>query len=227
MTLVTLLPPSPPPPPLPLPPAAQPYIYYYESAPLPTIAYPVSPRYLPHFHAAAAAAAASIVVCVRLAPSPTATAAAYSQFRAHHAHSHSMMTVHMRALSPVVVDTFAPIVIAASGGGGGGAGDSLQSNESMLPSPPNLLSAGSGLPAPSSLSSRCDVGINLIRWEDGSGRQWRGQGRGWHHHHRCQTRSCQDRGSLGGYTGQEGAARWRCRFTACVGAVAALSTHSL
>ena len=138
--------------------------------------YPVSPRYLPRFHAAAAAAAASIVVRVRLAPSPTATAAAYSQFCAHHAHSHSMTTVHVRAPSPVVVDTFTPIVIAASGGGGGGTGDSLQSNESMLPSPLNLLSAGSGLPAPSSLSSRCDAGINLIRWEDGSGR--RGEDKG-------------------------------------------------
>jgi len=157
MALVTPLPPSPPPPPIP---AAQPYVYY-ESAPSPTMAYPVSPRYPPRFHAAAAAAAASIAARVRLAPSPTATPTAHSQFRARHAHSHSMTTVHARTPSPVV-DTFAPIV--ASGGG-----DSLQSNGSVSPSPPDSLSAGSGSPAPSSLSSQCDAGVDLIRWEDGGG----------------------------------------------------------
>ena len=175
IALVTPLPPSPPPPPLPLPPAAQPYVYY-ESAPSPTIAYPVSPRYPPRFHAAAAAAAASIAARVRLAPSPTATPTAHSQFRTHHAHSHSMTTVHARTPSPVVVDTFAPIVVAASGGGGGG--DSLQSNGSMSPSPPDSLSAGSGSPAPSSLSSQCDAGVDLIRWEDGGGGEGDGDGEG-------------------------------------------------
>lgn len=163
MALVTPLPPSPPPPPLP---ATQPYVYY-ESAPSPTIAYPVSPRYPPRFHAAAAAAAASIAARVRLAPSPTATPTAHSQFRVRHAHSHSMTTVHARTPSPVV-DSFAPIV--ASGG------DSLQSNGSVSPSPPDSLSAGSGSPAPSSLSSQCDASVDLIRWEDGGGGGGEGEG---------------------------------------------------
>ena len=158
MALVTPLPPSPPPPPIP---AAQPYVYY-ESAPSPTIAFPVSPRYPPRFQAAAAAAAASIAARARQAPSPTATPTAHSQFRARHAHSHSMTTVHARTPSPSV-DTFAPIVSVASGG------DSLQSNGSVSPSPPDSLSAGSGSPAPSSLSSQCDAGVDPIRWEDGGG----------------------------------------------------------
>lgn len=162
MALVTPLPPSPPPPPLP---SAQPYVYY-ESAPSPTVAYPVSPRYPPRFHAAAAAAAASISARVRLAPSPTATPTAHSHFRVRHAHSHSLTTVHARTPSPVV-DTFVPIV--ASGG------DSLQSNCSVSPSPPDSLSVGSGSPVPSSLSSQCDAGVDLVQWEDGGGGDGQGE----------------------------------------------------
>ncbi|KAH9056832.1 hypothetical protein EDB87DRAFT_1686845 [Lactarius vividus] len=85
--VMTPLPPSPSPP---SPPSSQPYVYY-ESAPSPTIAYPVSPRYPPRFHAAAIAAA-SVAARVRLAPSPTATPTAHSHFHIHHAHSHSMTT---------------------------------------------------------------------------------------------------------------------------------------
>jgi len=155
MAVMTPLPPSPPPPPLS---SAQPYVYY-ESAPSPTTAYPVSPRYPPRFHAAAAAAASSIAARVRLAPSPTATPTAHSRFRVHHAHSHSMTTVHARTPSPVPVpDSFAPRT---------GCGDSMQSTGSVSPSPPDSLSAGSDSPAPSSLSSQCDVGVDLVRWEEG------------------------------------------------------------
>jgi len=154
MAVMTPLPPSPPPPPLS---SMQPYIYY-ESAPSPTIAYPVSPRYPPRFHAAAAAAAASSMAArVRLAPSPTATPTAYSQFRIHHAHSHSLSTVHARTPSPV------PDAIATHVG----CGDSVQSTGSVSPSPPDSLSAGSGSPSPSSLSSQCDAGVDLVRWEEG------------------------------------------------------------
>ncbi|KAH9964898.1 hypothetical protein BC827DRAFT_1153839 [Russula dissimulans] len=153
MAVMTPLPPSPPPPPLP---SAQPYVYY-ESAPSPTIAYPVSPRYPPRFHAAAAAAAASIAARVRLAPSPAATPTAHSQFRIRHTHSHSISTVHARSPSP--------------GAGGFTAsvprGDSVQSTGSTSPSPPDSLSAGSDSPAPSSMSSQCDVGVDLARWEEG------------------------------------------------------------
>ncbi|KAI9508040.1 hypothetical protein F5148DRAFT_1368071 [Russula earlei] len=35
------------------------------------------------------------------------------------------------------------------------------------PSPPDSLSAGSDSPSPSSMSSQCDVGVDLVRWEDG------------------------------------------------------------
>ena len=155
MAVMTPLPPSPPPPPLS---SMQPYVYY-ESAPSPTIVYPVSPRYPPRFHAAAAAAAAasSMAARVRLAPSPTATPTAHSQFRAHHAHSHSLTTVHARTPSPVP-DAFATRV---------GCGSSVQSTGSVSPSPPDSLSAGSGSPSPSSLSSQCDAGVDLIRWEEG------------------------------------------------------------
>jgi hypothetical protein len=152
MAIMTPLPPSPPP--LPLT-SAQPYVYY-ESAPSPTIAYPVSPRYPPRFHAAAAAAA-SIAARVRLAPSPTATPTAHSQFRVRHAHSHSMTTVHARTPSPAA-ETFGPTVAS---------GDSVQSTGSVSPSPPDSVSAGSGSPAPSSLSSQCDAGVDLVRWEEG------------------------------------------------------------
>jgi hypothetical protein len=154
MALMTPLPPSPPPPPLSSP---HPYVYY-ESTPSPTIAFPVSPRYPPRFHAAAAAAAAaSISARVRLAPSPTATPTAYSQFRVRHAHSHSMTTVHARTPSPIT-GTFAPTVASV---------DSVQSIGSVSPSPPDSLSAESGSPAPSSLSSQCDVGVDLVGWEEG------------------------------------------------------------
>ena len=37
----------------------------------------------------------------------------------------------------------------------------------VSPSPPDSLSAGSGSPAPSSLSSQCDAGVDLVRWEEG------------------------------------------------------------
>jgi terminal uridylyltransferase len=156
MAVMTPLPPSPPPPPLS---SLQPYVYY-ESAPSPTMVYPVSPRYPPRFHAAAAAAAAaasSVAARVRLAPSPTATPTAYSQFRVHHAHSHSLTTVHARTPSPVP-DAFATRI---------GCGDSVQSTGSVSPSPPDSLSAGSGSPSPSSLSSQCDAGVDLVRWEEG------------------------------------------------------------
>lgn len=152
MAVMTPLPPSPPPPPLP---SVQPYVYY-ESAPSPTLVYPVSPRYPPRFHAAAAAAASSMAR-VRLAPSPTATPTAHSQFRVHHAHSHSLTTVHARTPSPVP-DAFATRV---------GCSDSVQSTGSVSPSPPDSLSAGSGSPSPSSLSSQCDAGVDLVRWEEG------------------------------------------------------------
>ena len=153
MAVMTPLPPSPPPPPL-----SSPYVYY-ESAPSPTMVYPVSPRYPPRFHAAAAAAAAaaSVAARVRLAPSPTATPTAHSQFRIHHAHSHSLTTVHARTPSPVP-DAFATRV---------GCGDSVQSTGSASPSPPDSLSAGSDSPSPSSLSSQCDAGVDLVRWEEG------------------------------------------------------------
>ena len=149
MAVMTPLPPSPPPPPLS---STQPYVYY-ESAPSPTMAYPVSPRYPPRFHAAAAAAAAR----VRMAPSPTATPTAHSQFRVHHAHSHSLTTVHARTPSPVP-GTFASRI---------GCGDSTQSTGSVSPPSPDSLSAGSDSPAPSSLSSQCDAGVDLVRWEEG------------------------------------------------------------
>ncbi len=158
LAIMTPLPPSPPLAPLP---SAQPYVYY-ESAPSPTIAYPVSPRYPPRFHAAAAAAAASIAARVRLAPSPTATPTAHSQSRVRHAHSHSMTTVHARTSSPVPDAFAAPAPLVASGG------DSVQSTGSASPSPPDSLSAGSGSPVPSSLSSQCDAGVDLIRWEEGA-----------------------------------------------------------
>jgi len=156
MAVMTPLPPSPPPPPLP---SAQPYVYY-ESAPSPTIAYPVSPRYPPRFHAAAAAAAASIAARVRLAPSPTATPTAHSQFRMRHGHSQSVSTVHARSPSPSpgATDAFTASVAR---------GDSVQSTGSISPSPPDSLSAGSDSPAPSSMSSQCDVGVDLVRWEGG------------------------------------------------------------
>jgi hypothetical protein len=150
------LPPSPPPPPLP---SVQPYVYY-ESAPSPTLVYPVSPRYPPRFHAAAAAAAAaaaSSMARVRLAPSPTATPTAHSQFRVHHAHSHSLTTVHARTPSPVP-DAFTNRV---------GCSDSVQSTGWISPSPPDSLSAESDSPSPSSLSSQCDASVDLVRWEDG------------------------------------------------------------
>ena len=155
MAVMTPLPPSPPPPPLS---SVQPYVYY-ESAPSPTVVYPVSPRYPPRFHAAAAAAAAasSMAARVRLAPSPTATPTAHSQFRVHHAHSHSVTTVHART-PPPVPDVFASRV---------GCGDSVQSNGSVSPSPPDSLSVGSDSPSPSSLSSQCDAGVDLVRWEEG------------------------------------------------------------
>jgi terminal uridylyltransferase len=156
MAVMTPLPPSPPPPPLS---SVQPYVYY-ESAPSPTIVYPVSPRYPPRFHAAAAAAAAaasSMTARVRLAPSPTATPTAHSQFRVHHTHSHSLTTVHARTPSPVP-DAFATRV---------GCGDSVQSTGSVSPSPPDSLSVGSDSPSPSSLSSQCDAGVDLVRWEEG------------------------------------------------------------
>ena len=156
MAIMTPLPPSPPPPPPPLS-SAQPYVYY-ESAPSPTLlAYPVSPRYPPRFHAAAAAAAASMAARVRLAPSPTTTPTAQSQFRVRHAHSHSITTVHARTPSPITV-AFPPHAVC---------GDSVQSTGSVSSSPPDSLSAGSGSPAPSSLSSQCDAGVELIRWEEG------------------------------------------------------------
>jgi hypothetical protein len=154
MAVMTPLPPSPPP--LPLS-SVQPYVYY-ESAPSSTTVYPVSPRYPPRFHAAAAAAAASSMAArVRLAPSPTATPTAHSQFRVHHAHSHSLTTVHARTPSPVP-DAFATRV---------GCGDSVQSTGSVSSSPPDSLSAGSDSPSPSSLSSQCDAGVDLVRWEEG------------------------------------------------------------
>jgi terminal uridylyltransferase len=152
LAVMTPLPPSPPPPLL----TTQPYVYY-ETAPSPTIAYPVSPRYPPRFHAAAAAAAASMAARVRLAPSPTATPTAHSQFRARHAHSHSMTTIHARTPSPAT-ETFASRAAC---------GDSVQSTGSTSPpSPPDSLSAGSGSPVPSSLSSQCDAGFDLVRWEE-------------------------------------------------------------
>lgn len=153
MAVMTPLPPSPPPPPLS---SAQPYVYY-ESAPSPTMAYPVSPRYPPRFHAAAAAAASSMAARVRMAPSPTATPTAHSQFRIHHAHSHSMTTVHARTPSPAS-EAFAPRI---------GCDDRLQSTGSITPSSPDSLSGGSDSPAPSSLSSQCDAGVDLVRWEEG------------------------------------------------------------
>jgi terminal uridylyltransferase len=152
MAVLTPLPPSPSPPPLH---SVQPCVYY-ESAPSPLIAYPVSPRYPPRFYAAAAAAAASAAARGRLAPSPTATPKAHSHFRVRHAHSHSMTTVHARTPSPSP-RTFAPPT----------CGDSVQSNGSASPSPPDSGSAGSGSPAPSSLSSQCDAGVDLVRWEEG------------------------------------------------------------
>lgn len=155
MAVMTPLPPSPPPPPLS---SVQPYVYY-ESAPSPTMVYPVSPRYPPRFHAAAAAAAAasSMAARVRLAPSPTATPTVHSQFRVHHAHSHSLTTVHARTPSPVP-DAFATRV---------GCGDSVQSIGSLPSSPPDSLSAESDSPSPSSLSSQFDAGVDLVRWEEG------------------------------------------------------------
>jgi hypothetical protein len=153
MAVMTPLPPSPPPP---LLSSVQPYVYY-ESAPSPTIVYPVSPRYPPRFHAAAAAAASSMAARVRLAPSPTATPTAHSQFRVQHAHSHSLTTVHARTPSPVP-DVFATRV---------GCRDSVQSTGSVSPSPPDSLSVGSDSPSPSSVSSQCDAGIDLVRWEEG------------------------------------------------------------
>ncbi|KAH9177283.1 hypothetical protein EDB89DRAFT_1528371 [Lactarius sanguifluus] len=168
--VMTPLPPSPSPPP---PKSSQPYVYY-ESAPSPTIAYPVSPRYPPRFHHAAAIAAASVAARVRLAPSPTATPTAHSHFRIHHAHSHSMTTVHARTPSPRT-----GVFTNRS------RGDSAQSTGSASPSPPDSLSAGSDSPAPSSLSSQCDTGADLVRWDgeedgapdvDGGGKVggWRG-----------------------------------------------------
>ena len=145
MAVMTPLPPSPP------LSSTHPYVYY-ESAPSPTMAYPVSPRYPPRFHAAAAAAAR-----VRMAPSPTATPTAHSQFRVHHAHSHSMTTVHARTPSPVP-DAFVARI---------GCGESTQSTGSVSPPSPDSLSAGSDSPAPSSLSSQCDAGVDLVRWEEG------------------------------------------------------------
>ncbi|KAI9459926.1 hypothetical protein BJY52DRAFT_1186228 [Lactarius psammicola] len=149
--VMTPLPPSPSPPP---PQSSQPYVYY-ESAPSPTIAYPVSPRYPPRFHAAAIAAA-SVAARARLAPSPTATPTAHSHFQIHHAHSHSMTTVHARTPSPRT-GVFANRQ----------RGDSTQSTGSASPSPPDSLSAGSDSPAPSSLSSQCDAGADVVRWEQG------------------------------------------------------------
>ncbi|KAH9003824.1 hypothetical protein EDB86DRAFT_3072948 [Lactarius hatsudake] len=168
--VMTPLPPSPSPPP---PKSSQPYVYY-ESAPSPTIAYPVSPRYPPRFHHAAAIAAASVAARARVAPSPTATPTAHSHFQIHHAHSHSMTTVHARTPSPRT-----GVFTNRS------RGDSNQSTGSASPSPPDSLSAGSDSPAPSSLSSQCDAGADLVRWEgeedgapdvDGGGKVggWRG-----------------------------------------------------
>lgn len=151
MAVMTPLPPSPSPPP---PQPSQPYVFY-ESAPSPTIAYPVSPRYPPRFHAAAIAAA-SVAARARLAPSPTATPTAHSHFQIHHAHSHSMTTIHARTPSPrkgVYINR--------------PRGDSTQSTGSTSPSPPDSLSAGSDSPAPSSLSSQCDAGADLVGWEQG------------------------------------------------------------
>ncbi len=151
MAVMTPLPPSPSPPP---PQSSQPYVYY-ESTPSPTIAYPVSPRYPPRFHAAAIAAA-SVAARARLAPSPTATPTAHSHFQIHHAHSHSMTTVHARTPSP-----------RTGAFTNRARGDSTQSTGSASPSPPDSLSAGSDSPAPSSLSSQCDAGTDLVRWEQG------------------------------------------------------------
>ena len=151
MAVMTPLPPSPSPPP---PPSSQPYVYY-ESAPSPTMVYPVSPRYPPRFHAAAIAAA-SVAARARLAPSPTGTPTAHSHFQVHHAHSHSMTTVHARTPSPRTgVFAHRP------------RGVSNQSTGSASPSPPDSLSAGSDSPAPSSLSSQCDPGADVVRWEQG------------------------------------------------------------
>jgi terminal uridylyltransferase len=148
MAVMTPLPPSPSPPP---PQSSQAYVIY-ES---PTIVYPVSPRYPPRFQAAIAAA--SVAARARLAPSPTATPTAPSHFQIHHAHSHSMTTVHARTPSPRtgVFTNNRP------------RGDSTQSTGSASPSPPDSLSAGSDSPAPSSLSSQCDAGADLVGWEQG------------------------------------------------------------
>ncbi|KAF8262459.1 hypothetical protein EI94DRAFT_1704748 [Lactarius quietus] len=151
MAAMTPLPPSPSPP---SPQSSQPYVYY-ESAPSPTMVYPVSPRYPPRFHAAAIAAA-SVAARARMAPSPTATPTAHSHFQVHHAHSHSMTTVHARTPSPRTG------VFANRQRGG-----STQSTGSASPSPPDSLSAGSDSPAPSSLSSQCDPGADLVGWEQG------------------------------------------------------------
>ena len=151
MAVMTPLPPSPSPPPAQ---SSQPYVYY-ESAPSPTMVYPVSPRYPPRFHAAAIAAA-SVAARARLAPSPTATPTAHSHFQVHHAHSHSMTTVHARTPSPRT-----GVFVNRPRGG------RTQSTGSASPSPPDSLSAGSDSPAPSSLSSQCDPGADLVRWEQG------------------------------------------------------------
>jgi hypothetical protein len=68
-----------------------------------------------------------------------------------------MTTVHARTPSPAA-ETFAPAVAR---------GDGVQRTGSVSPSPPDSLSAGSGSPAPSSLSSQCDAGVDLVRWEEG------------------------------------------------------------
>jgi hypothetical protein len=68
-----------------------------------------------------------------------------------------MTTVHARTPSPAA-ETFGPTVAS---------GDSVQSTGSVSPSPPDSVSAGSGSPAPSSLSSQCDAGVDLVRWEEG------------------------------------------------------------
>jgi len=68
-----------------------------------------------------------------------------------------MTTVHARTPSPVP-NAFATRV---------GCGDSVQSTGSVSPSPPDSLSAGSDSPSPSSLSSQCDAGVDLVRWEEG------------------------------------------------------------
>ena len=151
MAVMTPLPPSPSPPP---PQSSKPYVFY-ESGPSQTIVYPVSPRYPPRFHAAAIAAA-SVAARARLAPSPTTTPTAPAHFQIHHAHSHSMTTVHARTPSPRT-GVFAHR----------SRGDSTQSPGSASPSPPDSISAGSDSPAPSSLSSQCDAGVDLVRWERG------------------------------------------------------------